>query len=113
MFTVFMEPCLITSYEATTKVTVIVYNVNQLSLTAGNYVFDESPFCGYPETVAVTDLPAFATHNEVASDFTIPQNNNLDLIGEYSVTLRSEISVPNDHTKTTFTPHFVEYVFKI
>ena len=108
-FIVFMEPCLITSYDATTQVTVIVYNVNQATLTDGNYVFDETPFCGYPETVTVTDLPTFSTHNEPSSDFTIPQNNDLDLIGEYTVTLRSEIQVPDDHTKATFTPHFVEY----
>ena len=112
-FIVFMEPCLITSYDATTQVTVIVYNVNQATLTDGNYVFDETPFCGYPETVTVTDLPTFATHNEPSSDFTIPQNNDLDLIGEYTVTLKSEIQVPDDHTKATFTPHFVEYQFVI
>ena len=70
-FIVYMEPCLITSYDATTKVTVIVYNVNQATLTDGKYVFDETPFCGYQETVIVTNLPAFATHDEGTSDFTI------------------------------------------
>ena len=90
-FTVFMEPCIVTTYEASTQITVIVYNVNQATLTDGSYVFDESPVCNYPETVTVTNLPAFATHNELTSDFTIPQTNDLSLIGEYTVTLRSEI----------------------
>ena len=63
--------------------------------------------------MTVTNLPAFANHNEPSSDFTIPQNNDLDLIGEYTVTLRSEISVPDDHTQTTFTTLFVEYDFVI
>ena len=112
-FIVYLEPCLITSYDATTQVTLIVYNVNQATLTDGVYVFDENPFCGYPEVVTVTDLPAFAVHNEDTSDFTIAQNNDLALIGEYTVTLRSEIQVPDDHTKSTFTPYFVEYQFLI
>ena len=65
-FTVLMEPCLVSTYKATTKITVIVYNVNQATLTDGRYVFDEDPICGYPETVTVTDLPSFATHNELS-----------------------------------------------
>jgi len=94
-------------------VTAIVYNVNQATLTDGLYVFDENPLCNYPETVTVTNLPDFAAHNEDSSDFTIQQNNDLDLIGEYTVTLRSEIQVPTDYTKTTFTTMFVEYNFVI
>ena len=49
----------------------------------------------------------------MSSDFTIPQNNDLDLIGEYTVTLRSEIQVPDDYTKSTYTIMFVEYDFVI
>ena len=71
-FIVFMEPCLVSSYDATTSVTRIIYNIGELSLTAGKYVFDESPVCNYPETVTVTNLPAWAVHNEPSSDFTIP-----------------------------------------
>ena len=112
-FTVFIEPCLVSTYLATTQVIAIVYNVNQATLTDGFYVFDETPVCNYPETVTVTNLPVFANHNEPTSDFTIPQNNDLSLIGEYTVTLRSEIQVPNDHTQSTFTPMFVEYDFVI
>ena len=82
-------------------------------MTDGHYIFDEDPVCKYPETVTVTNLPAFATHNEPSSDFTIPQNNDLDLIGEYTVTLRSEIQVPDDYTQSTYTIKFVEYDFVI
>ena len=35
----------------------------------------------------------------------------MDLIGAYTVTIRSEIQVPGDHTKTTFTPMFAEHDF--
>ena len=90
-FIVFIDPCIVDSYDATTVVTKIIYNVNQATLTTGFYQFDETPGCDYPETVTVTNLPAFATHSEPNSDFTIVKNPNLDLIGEYVVNLRSEI----------------------
>ena len=112
-FVVYIEPCLVGTYEATTPVTKIVYNVNQADLTDGRYVFDEDPSCGYAETVTITNLPDFAIHNEGTSDFTIPKNGDLDLIGEYTVTIRSEIQVPTDHTQTTFTTMVVEYDFVI
>ena len=72
-------------------------------MTDGHYIFDEDPVCNYPEIVTVTNLPNFANHNEPSSDFTIPQNSDLDLIGEYTVTLKSEIHVPDDHSKATYT----------
>ena len=76
------------------------------------YVFDENPVCNYPETVTFTDLPTFVTHNAPTSDdFTVPVNNDLSLLGSYTVTIRSEIEVPDDYTKTTFTKWFEEYDF--
>jgi len=61
----------------------------------------------------VTNLPSFATHNLATADFTIPQTFDLALIGEYKVRIRSEISIPDDYTKTTFTKKFAEYDFLI
>lgn len=69
----------------------IVYNVGAPDLIDGLYVFDEDPVCNYPETVTVTNLPVFAVHNEADSNFKIAQNHDLDIIGGYFVTLRSEI----------------------
>ena len=112
-FKVFIQPCLVTSYDATKAITRIVYNVNQATLTSGNYQFDEFPVCNYPEVVTVTNLPIWAQHNLASSDFTIPQNGNLSLVGSYTVTLRSEIKIPTDHTKTAFKTLFVEYSFPI
>ena len=71
-FTVFIEPCLVSTYLATKQVTVIVYNVNQATLTDGHYIFDEDPVCNYSETVTVSNLPNWVSHNENSSDFTIP-----------------------------------------
>ena len=55
------------------------------------YSFLEDPGCDYPETVTINGLPNFIEHNESTSDFTLPYNSDLDLIGEYTVSIRSEI----------------------
>ena len=87
----------------------ISYNIGAPTLTSPVYSFEEDPPCFYPETVTVTNLPAFMTHSEANSDFTIPQTTDLSLIGSYTMTLRSEILVPTDYTLTDFTTMFVEY----
>ena len=50
----------------------------------------------------MTTLPTFITHNEATSDFTVAKTDDLSLIGGYAVTIRSQIQVPTDHTKTDF-----------
>ena len=87
-----MNPCNVNTYTETRAVGDITYNIGAPSLVdIGNYIYDENPVCNYPETVTLTDLPAFITHQEPTSDFTLPQNADLDLIGSYVVTIRSEI----------------------
>ena len=97
-FIILIEPCLVNTYTDTTTITRIVYNIGALTLTDGLYVFDEDPVCNYPETVTLNNLPTFVTHNEASSDFTIPQTGDLSLLGEYTVTIKSAICVPDDHT---------------
>ena len=63
--------------------------------------------------MTLQDLPAFVNHNLGSSDFTIPQNSDLDLIGEYTASIKSQISVPDDYTQSTFTEWPVQYDFKI
>ena len=78
------------------------------------YVFDEEPVCNYPETVTLVDLPVFVTHNAPVSDnFTVLQLKDLALIGSYIVTIKSEISVPDDYTKTTYTIQSTEHAFTV
>ena len=69
--------------------------------------------CNYPETVTLTSLPTFVTHNKASSDFLIPKNNDLSLLGKYVVKIRSEICVPEDYTKATCSLMFVEYQFTV
>ena len=92
-FTIFVEPCIVNTYTATQEVADISYNIgaNEL-LNVSPYVFDEDPVCNYPETVTLTNLPIFVTHNGPASDdFSVPYNNDLAIIDSYTVTIRSEI----------------------
>ena len=60
-------------------------------MSLGKYIFTEDPVCQYPETVTLTNLPSFVEHNESTSDFSIPHNADLSLIGSYVVTIKSEI----------------------
>ena len=71
-FVILIEPCLVNTYTDTNTISRIVYNIGSLTLTDGLYVFDEDPICNYPETVTLTNLPNFVSHNEGSSDFTIP-----------------------------------------
>ena len=82
-------------------------------LGVGFYTFDEDPICDYPETVTLTNLPTFVTHNLASSDFDLPQTSDLSLIGSYEVTIRSEITVPDDYTGNTATVLFQEYTFTV
>ena len=91
-FVIIMQPCTVETYTANQVVGLISYNIGEESLVnVGVYNFLEDPGCDYPETVTLTNLPDFVIHNESTSDFTLPKNSDLDLIGEYTVTIRSEI----------------------
>ena len=61
----------------------------------------------------MTNLPTWAIHDDVAKNFRIPKNEDLSLDATYTVTIRSEIQVPDDYTQTTFTTWFQEYTFDI
>ena len=69
-----MEECLVSTYTADQKITKISYNIGAPDLTSMKYSFVENPPCSYPETVFLTNLPAFVNLNEGTSDFTIPKN---------------------------------------
>ena len=58
--------------------------------------------CGYAETLTVTDLPAFVTHNSSAKSFTVQTSDPLDK-GSYIVSLGSRIKVPTDYSRSSFT----------
>lgn len=91
----------------------IEYSIGEPSKTEGFYAFKESPACNYPETVDVSNVPDFVTHNPETFDFTINRVNDVSLIGEYFVTIRSQIEMPKDHTRTEMMTLFDEYDFSI
>lgn len=71
-FKIYIEPCLVNSYVSTLDAGPITYSIGDPTLIDGSYIFTEDPICNYPETVTLTDLPAWASHNTGTSDFTIP-----------------------------------------
>ena len=112
-FTIFIEPCAISSYFASPDITLIEYFIGDSSLTDGDYGFTQDPACGYDETITVTGLPSFVTHEETDKNFKITSTSDLNLIGVYPVTIKSVILVPTDSTKTDFIEEMVEYTFDI
>ena len=60
-------------------------------MTDGTYAFEQSPFCDYTETISVTNLPSFATHNSGSKDFTVASTADKSFVGEHVVTIRSEL----------------------
>ena len=59
---IYVKPCIVDSYVDTVTVGVIYYNIGAPTITDGPYEFKQSPMCGYPETLTVTNLPGFARH---------------------------------------------------
>lgn len=79
------------------------------SITDGFYRFDESPACNYPETVTVTNLPAFMSHDVAASEFTIERIDDLSLIGAYTISVKSEIQIPDDPSLSSYSTLSASY----
>ena len=66
-----INPCTVLDYSLTSAVKEIYYQIGTPGVTDGNYLFDEDPVCNYPETVTITNLPSFMTHDESNSEFSI------------------------------------------
>ena len=52
-------------------------------------------------------------HQEAERNFVVMQQNDNQNVGMYTITISSEISVPDDATKTSYTPYTVSYDFTI
>ena len=89
------------------------YTLGDADMTDASYANTQSPSCGYTETVTVTNLPSFATHNSGAQDFTIQKFDDRSKVGTYTVTITHTIQEPTDYTKTAFIEHKIEYDFTI
>ena len=48
----------------------------------------------------MTNLPVFASHNQVNRDVTVPFTSDLNLIGAYLVNIKGSIEVWSDYTKS-------------
>ena len=102
-FPIRMQPCQVSTYSRNQVAGPIYFNVGAPEKTDGAYTFGEDPICNYDETVIVSGLPSFVSHNSSSADFTLSEISDLSLIGEYTVTIRSEICVPDDYTNASCT----------
>jgi hypothetical protein len=53
------------------------------------------------------------SHDIGPASFYLPKSVDLSLLGEYTFTIRSEITVPDDYTMTTSTVIFVEEIVTV
>ena len=61
-FLVIIDPCIVNQYIATIIATDITYAIGSTTLAnVSPYAFEQQPNCGYPETITLTNLPAFVT----------------------------------------------------
>ena len=112
-FIIQVEECTVEAFKKDKVIELISYHINSPALKSQVYSFVETPACQYPQNVIINNLPSFVTHNADTRDFTIPQIGDHSILGQYIVTLRSEISIPDDFTMTTYTTLYDEYDFVI
>ena len=112
-FPIKIQPCQVTTYTRNQVAGPIYFGVGAPDRTDGAYSFGEDPICNYDETVTVSGLPSFVSHNSSNSDFTLTEISDLSLIGEYVITIKSQICVPDDYTNTSCTVMADEYDFSI
>ena len=58
-------------------------------------------------------MPAAVVYSDTSKDFSVPLLTDNTNCGAYLITIRNEISVPDDAEKSSFTPMVVEYDFTI
>ena len=92
----------------------ITFYIGDSTITEGTYGFEDLPNnCGNEQTVTISGLPSFVTHDPINRVFTIPSNTDDTKIGAYTVTITSKISVRNDISSTSETEFAQSQTFVI
>lgn len=110
-FTVEILPCVISSFSSNT-IPDVELATNDPSFTTNKMLFTQSPICNYAETLSMTTLPAFITYNEATKDFTI-EGLDTNAVGIYTIEVQSEIRVPDNSEKSSYTTEKATSSFKI
>jgi hypothetical protein len=69
--------------------------------TEFTYSFQQENQCGYAEIIEWTGLPSFVSHDESAKSLSIYTENSGD-VGEHTIELQAKVSVPTDHTLSSY-----------
>ena len=97
-----VNPCFVNSYTVSSAlISPVSYSLQDPEMTFGPYSFEQSPDCGYDETVTIGNLPTFVTHNLESKDFTIAQTSNTSLVGVFNIIIRSTFEQPDILGDTT------------
>ena len=73
-FQITIKPCPVTSIIDIQVVSDVTYRIGGPDVTWGTYSFQDQPnACGYEQTIEVTGMPAFVTHDEENRQFILGQ----------------------------------------
>ena len=88
-FTMTVTPCTVTSFDVVDSINSFTYILGTPERNFGPYGFQQTPDCGYVETVSFENLPLGPnlTHDSVNQEFTIVENTDYDFIGVYDVVI--------------------------
>lgn len=88
-FPIRVQPCLVNTYGRNLEASSISHAIRAPQKVFGAYSFSQTPICNYLEVVTVANLPTFVSHNPATSNFKINYLEDLNLIGEYVVSIKS------------------------
>ena len=108
-----VNPCSVNDYIVSAQPDDLVIEFGDPDITSQAYGMTQVPNCGYQEAIKVLNLPQFATHNAAEKTFTITNSGDPSDIGEYTIIVQLEISVPNNVSKSSFTKQTGEIQMKI
>ena len=101
--TIQIDPCQIESFVSEVTPHSQSYEVASSQITSFSYQFTQTNACGYEESVIVQSLPDFVVHNNSQRDFSV-FTDDLENVGQFTVTIQSTIVVPTDYTRSTQNP---------
>ena len=91
-FTMTVTPCTVTSFDVVDSINSFTYILGTPERNFGPYGFQQTPDCGYVETVSFENLPLGPnlTHDSVNQEFTLLENSDYTFTAVYNVVITSE-----------------------
>ena len=99
--TVIVDPCQVATLIGSITGAPISYSLATPATTGAQYTFLEDLACGYDQSITVTGLPAFASHDQTLRQFSVETSDPSDK-QTYTVVVESIIDVPVTYERQDF-----------